>query len=44
MKKLQPSLMEANKAGIPVAAHAHGDEGAYAAAKAGVRSIEHVLF
>jgi imidazolonepropionase-like amidohydrolase len=32
---------EANKAGIPVAAHAHGDEGAYAAVRAGVRSIEH---
>lgn len=27
--------------GIPVEAHAHGDEGAYAAVKAGVRSIEH---
>lgn len=26
---------------IPVAAHAHGDEGALAAVKAGVRSIEH---
>src|SRR5215510_9124961 len=32
---------EASKAGIYVAAHAHGDEGAYAAVKAGVRSIEH---
>ena len=27
--------------GIPVMAHAHGDEGAYAAVAAGVRSIEH---
>jgi imidazolonepropionase-like amidohydrolase len=27
--------------GVPVEAHAHGDEGAYAAVKAGVRSIEH---
>jgi imidazolonepropionase-like amidohydrolase len=27
--------------GIPVASHAHGDEGAYAAVAAGVRSIEH---
>jgi imidazolonepropionase-like amidohydrolase len=27
--------------GIPVESHAHGDEGAYAAVKAGVRSIEH---
>lgn len=26
---------------VPVMAHAHGDEGAYAAVKAGVRSIEH---
>ena len=32
---------EANKGGVPVMAHAHGDEGAYAAVKAGVRSIEH---
>ena len=32
---------EAGKAGLKVAAHAHGDEGAYAAVNAGVRSIEH---
>ena len=32
---------EARRAGIPVAAHAHGDEGARAAVRAGVRSIEH---
>jgi imidazolonepropionase-like amidohydrolase len=32
---------EARKSGIYVAAHAHGDEGAYAAVKAGVHSIEH---
>ncbi|MFN8581259.1 MAG: amidohydrolase family protein [Gemmatimonadaceae bacterium] len=32
---------EASKKNIPVMAHAHGDEGAYAAVKAGVRSIEH---
>lgn len=32
---------EATKAGIPVMAHAHGDEGAFAAVRAGVRSIEH---
>ena len=32
---------EARKAGLNVAAHAHGDEGGYAAVKAGVRSIEH---
>ena len=32
---------EATKGGVPVMAHAHGDEGAYAAVKAGVRSVEH---
>ena len=32
---------EAAKYNIPVMAHAHGDEGGYAAVKAGVRSIEH---
>jgi imidazolonepropionase-like amidohydrolase len=32
---------EATRRNIPVMAHAHGDEGAYAAVKAGVRSIEH---
>jgi imidazolonepropionase-like amidohydrolase len=32
---------ESKSAGIPVAAHAHGDEGAGAAVRAGVRSIEH---
>jgi imidazolonepropionase-like amidohydrolase len=32
---------EARKAGLTVAAHAHADDGAYAAVKAGVRSIEH---
>jgi imidazolonepropionase-like amidohydrolase len=35
---------EARKAGLPVAAHAHGDEGAAAAVRAGVRSIEHGSF
>lgn len=35
---------EARKAGIPVMAHAHGDEGAYAAVRAGVRSIDHGTF
>jgi imidazolonepropionase-like amidohydrolase len=35
---------EAFKRGIPVMAHAHGDEGAYAAVKAGVKSIEHGTF
>jgi imidazolonepropionase-like amidohydrolase len=32
---------EAHKAGLWVAAHAHGDEGAAAAVRAGVHSIEH---
>ncbi|HKQ79300.1 MAG TPA: amidohydrolase family protein [Blastocatellia bacterium] len=32
---------EARKSDVYVTAHAHGDEGAYAAVKAGVRSIEH---
>src|SRR5215217_6391335 len=32
---------EASKAGLFAAAHAHGDEGAFAAVSAGVRSIEH---
>lgn len=32
---------EASKAGLAVMAHAHGDEGAFAAVRAGVRSIEH---
>jgi imidazolonepropionase-like amidohydrolase len=35
---------EAKKAGLFVAAHAHGDEGAAAAVRAGVRSIEHGSF
>ncbi len=34
-------VAEARKAGIRVAAHAHGDEGAFAAVRAGVDSIEH---
>lgn len=32
---------EARRSNIYVAAHAHGDEGAFAAVRAGVRSIEH---
>jgi imidazolonepropionase-like amidohydrolase len=35
---------EAAKKGVPVMAHAHGDEGAYAAVQAGVKSIEHGTF
>lgn len=34
-------VAEAAKRNIPVMAHAHGDEGAYAAVRAGVKSIEH---
>ena len=34
-------IEEAKKAGLFASAHAHGDEGAYAAVKAGVHSIEH---
>ena len=40
-EELTAIVDEARKAGLKVAAHAHGDEGAYAAVKAGVRSIEH---
>src|SRR6185295_10536814 len=34
-------VQEAATRNVPVQAHAHGDEGAMAAVKAGVRSIEH---
>ena len=39
--QLRVIVEEAATRGIPVMAHAHGDEGAYAAVSAGVRSIEH---
>jgi imidazolonepropionase-like amidohydrolase len=39
--ELRALVQEAQAAGIPVAAHAHGDEGGRAAVLAGVRSIEH---
>jgi imidazolonepropionase-like amidohydrolase len=39
--ELKAAVEEAASAGIPVQAHAHGDEGARAAVRAGVRSIEH---
>jgi imidazolonepropionase-like amidohydrolase len=39
--QLRVVVDEAAKAHIPVMAHAHGDEGAYAAVRAGVKSIEH---
>ncbi|HEY3134979.1 MAG TPA: amidohydrolase family protein [Blastocatellia bacterium] len=39
--ELAAAVDEARKSGVFVAAHAHGDEGAAAAVRAGVRSIEH---
>ena len=39
--ELRAIVTEAGTAGVPVAAHAHGDDGARAAVAAGVRSIEH---
>jgi len=39
--ELRAVVDEAAASNIPVLAHAHGDEGAYAAVRAGVRSIEH---
>jgi imidazolonepropionase-like amidohydrolase len=39
--ELAAAVDEARKAGVYVAGHAHGDEGAAAAVRAGVRSIEH---
>ncbi|MBX3132349.1 MAG: amidohydrolase family protein [Gemmatimonadaceae bacterium] len=39
--QLRVIVEEASKANLPVMAHAHGDEGAYAAVRAGVKSIEH---
>jgi imidazolonepropionase-like amidohydrolase len=40
-EELAAAVDEARKAGRTVAAHAHGDEGALAAVRAGVRTIEH---
>jgi imidazolonepropionase-like amidohydrolase len=40
-EEIRAVVQEAAIAGVPVEAHAHGDEGAMAAVKAGVRSIEH---
>ena len=39
--ELQATVQEAAGRNVPVQAHAHGDEGAMAAVRAGVRSIEH---
>ena len=40
-EQLQVIVDESSKRGVQVLSHAHGDEGAYAAVQAGVRSIEH---
>jgi imidazolonepropionase-like amidohydrolase len=40
-EELRAVVEEATAGGVPVMAHAHGAEGALAAVKAGVRSIEH---
>ena len=40
-EQLRVIVEEANRHGMSVQAHAHGDEGARAAVRAGVRSIEH---
>jgi imidazolonepropionase-like amidohydrolase len=39
--ELRAAVEEAAAKGVPVQAHAHGEEGAAAAVRAGVRSIEH---
>ena len=39
--EIRAIVQEAASRSVPVQAHAHGDEGAMAAVKAGVRSIEH---
>jgi imidazolonepropionase-like amidohydrolase len=41
LEEMAAAVDEAATKGIPVAAHAHGDEGAYDAVRAGVKSIEH---
>lgn len=40
-RELRAIVEEAATKNVPVMAHAHGDEGAYAAVAAGVKSIEH---
>jgi imidazolonepropionase-like amidohydrolase len=40
-EEIRAIVQEAATRNVPVEAHAHGDEGAIAAVKAGVRSIEH---
>jgi imidazolonepropionase-like amidohydrolase len=43
-EEIDAILDEARKAGLNAAAHAHGEEGALAAVKAGVHSVEHGTF
>lgn len=43
-EELQVAVAEAKRLGVPVAAHAHADEGIRQAVMAGVRSIEHGTF
>lgn len=43
-EELGALVAEARRGGIPVMAHAHGDEGAAAAIRAGAHSIEHGTF
>ena len=40
-EEIAATIDEAKSRGIPVAAHAHGEEGAAAAVRAGIHSIEH---
>jgi len=43
-EQLVSAVAEARSAGIPVAAHAYGDDGIVAAVRAGVSSIEHGVY
>jgi imidazolonepropionase-like amidohydrolase len=43
-EQLVAAVAEARNAGIPVAAHAYGDDGVAAAVRAGVSSIEHGVY
>jgi imidazolonepropionase-like amidohydrolase len=43
-EELRAAVEEANRLGVPVAAHAHAAEGIKQAVRAGVRSIEHGTF
>lgn len=43
-QQIRVIVLEAGKRGVPVMIHAHGDEGARAAVKAGAKSIEHGTF